>query len=621
MIDLGSEKSKEKIKYDKLSAQIERDNKKYSKILDENSLIIWNSEVEKIKGLVSTYEQLVVELERISKKSSNAISFFTKKTDSKIAVNYNNETLLKNDEVDKYKLHSKINQLVLLLENKIEEKEQLEKDIMFQKEQKKVCELQIKEKEQIIAQFEKDKKKSQKINSELKDEYTKSERRIGELEANLKALEIEAQIEKAEISSEKTSSPLNLKLQKENITKKENVVEHNDYEEVVNLNAQLNQEIQHLIRDKMSLVDEKDKLNKIIEELNIKLEKQSTSYKLDIENYMLQINELKKDYRCLNQERIDSENIFSIDGKVVNNMSDEINHLNEQIANLRKINEASNSQNMKLQANVEKLQKQNTELVAKEQGNLINKSQQKSEHDTKLYDENSILREKLSDVRRELNELKWEQDEKRNSKLYEKCQKDLEKEKSKFHELKTERNRLTAENSNLKREIYNLKFAKSNVPSFTTMNSEETQLSKSYIKQLEEKDSLITLYKRKEYDYKSKLEYLSKKVEELENPQNEDGNKIEIEPAFSKYPNQKMNDFVDSLSVEYDHTFDDQELLAIELLFGKKMGIDELKKQLLEKNELLDAFISDVNGSFEADVDVDLIIYENGYYILNPELV
>ncbi len=108
-------------------------------------------------------------------------------------------------------------------------------------------------------------------------------------------------------------------------------------------------------------------------------------------------------------------------------------------------------------------------------------------------------------------------------------------------------------------------------------------------------------------------EVLEERQRLLENPIDEFSKKDDVvEEQIDKNKLLKQN--------YEEFEFTDKDKLAIELLDKNKLKAEQLKSRLLERNEMLESFISEVNGDFDDRYYIELISYKNGYYEINKEI-
>lgn len=99
----------------------------------------------------------------------------------------------------------------------------------------------------------------------------------------------------------------------------------------------------------------------------------------------------------------------------------------------------------------------------------------------------------------------------------------------------------------------------------------------------------------------------------------------EIDSLLDQIANHELNDdtlqleqTINDLEQEFEFTI--KAKLALKLLLNDGLYRDEFKKQLMLEREIIDSFIGEVNGYFEDEYYLELIVENKNHFTINPEL-
>lgn len=99
----------------------------------------------------------------------------------------------------------------------------------------------------------------------------------------------------------------------------------------------------------------------------------------------------------------------------------------------------------------------------------------------------------------------------------------------------------------------------------------------------------------------------------------------EIDNLLDQIADHELNDETLQLEqriidLEQEFEFTSKAKLALKLLLNNGLYRDQFKQQLMHEREIIDSFVGEVNGYFEDEYYLELIVEDKNHFTINPEL-
>lgn len=664
--------------YKKISTQIEKDDLRLTKQLDEARLDIWNREFAKFKVSTEIYEGLVTELEKYKKEKRNIRDYFTKTPVQSDTDSHEKHGIV--DTTTSKKSSESLKSKIALLESTILNKnDEIEKDkttISMVKSENNILEEKNKQLEASLKDLEKALENEQQEKKKLvenQSSQTNNDSIVGvkknateepkdELSKKL-ALEIKylknalREIQNDATSKDLQISQLRLKMNSEVNHPKENVITDSSpstdelIEEKVKATLQvkkLKAELE-MINSHVRKVEEKNERNlSIISDLKYKVKNQSIHIdELETETEEKPIIELKP-----------NEKDQSIEDSIVQPAIDELHNKIQIIAELNEMNANLENECDSLRAELEETINTLADSESKRReinynnNEGVNIKADKESQDQLIIDTIELQKREIKKLENLVDKLEEENTSKQNainilhknnSTKTNETESDM---RHKFEVLRetnkklfVQKNELIKENNVLKKQIDHSGIS---AGAEYTLSRQIKDLNAAITKQ--NKENLELLEKNKDLNMEKETfiqtnQKLRNKVADLEKNSDKQESKCkQIQSEKEKQMKELLDNPVAAFTnrntktveridnepllkrIEKEFDLNEKDKLAIEILNRSKITTKDFKARLLEKNEMLESFVSDVNGEFENKNYIELITNNNGYYEINTEV-